>query len=152
VLREDDNGRITGWEPRLLVFTHPAKKLAGRLDVRGDEPGPLVARLEPWGAAVGRLIDGSGKPLRDLTLWTHVKGRSRLGGGTIEHRPGRVRTDAEGRFHIEGLAPGLAYVTSVQSPPGRRVRPSPLEIRPLKAGETLDLGAVVVEFLMESAR
>ena len=46
-------------EPRLLQFSHPAKKLAGSLVVRGAK-GPLTVQLEPAGALTGTVTVTTG--------------------------------------------------------------------------------------------
>src|SRR5262249_28367746 len=54
--------------PRLVVFAHGAKKLGGRVVVRGDEKEPVVVKLEPWGEVSGRFLDADGKPIANATL------------------------------------------------------------------------------------
>jgi hypothetical protein len=129
---------------RALVFRHEGRKLAGWVEVRGDETEHPRVRLEPWGAATGRLINTEGKPLANVTLPVYVK-KPRLGGGSIGHQPERVRTDADGRFRVEGLAPGLAYHFYVQAPMGMRAEKT-IDIEPTKAGETRDMGNVTVAY------
>jgi hypothetical protein len=130
--------------PRSLVFLHPARKLAGWVDLRGDEPGPLRVALAPWSTATGRLVDSAGHPRVDLTVRVSAR-RPRLGGGSIDHDPARVRTDSDGRFRIEGLAPDLPYDLYVQAPP--RQRPNRrIGVEATKSGATRDLGTITVEF------
>jgi RNA polymerase sigma factor (sigma-70 family) len=107
--------------PRLLCFSHLEKKLAGSVVVRGDEPGPITVALRPWAAVSGRLLDAEGKPVQNATLWfTEIpvgrSGRPRsLDTGLYVVDPSAYaprrdpRTDAEGRFQVEGLVPGLKY-------------------------------------------
>ena len=56
------------------------------------------------------------------------------GGGTIDHEPEPIRTDADGRFRVEGMAPGLAYQMYVQAVGGMRAE-KPFEIPAMKPGE-----------------
>lgn len=100
-------------EPRELLFVQRQQKLVGRLEVRGDEKGPVTARLEPWGSLSGRILDEDGQPLagvqiylafphsmfyQPVTWWAHPQGEI-------------ILTDRDGRFHVEGLTPGPARST-----------------------------------------
>jgi hypothetical protein len=140
----EDDTKEKPWPARSLVFLHNARKLAGWVDLRGDEAGPLRVALEPWSTVAGRLVDPDGHPRPDVTLLVHAR-RPRLGGGQIEHEPERVRTDADGRFRIGGLAPGLPYELRVQAPPGQRADRT-IAVAPITPGETRDLGMIAVEF------
>ncbi len=106
--------------PRTILFVQKDRGLISRAAFRGDEPGPVQVRLDRWASATGRLVDKEGKPLRDSTLrlrapsfpspesLTDAEGHSAPDrGGTPWPRP--VQTDNEGRFRIDGIAPGLAY-------------------------------------------
>jgi RNA polymerase sigma factor (sigma-70 family) len=139
-------------EPRLLQFTHPEKKLAGSLVVRGDEKGPLTVPLGPAGALTGRFVTTDGKPLADLELipMTHgpvanplVREKPDVTAGSF---PGGPRTDKAGRFRVEGLAPGLTYrlalrrgmfLLTPEGDVGKGVT--------VQAGETRDLGEVKIK-------
>jgi len=132
---------------RTLVFLHAADKLAGSVSLRGDEAGPIRVKLEPWATALGQIVDPEGKPRANVTLQIRVK-RPRLGGGSIDHEPARIRTDAAGRFRIEGLAPALPYQIDVQAPPKQRADRR-IAIAPTASGETRDLGTIAIAFLGE---
>src|ERR1700734_962589 len=63
--------RVTGLAHhriRILTIHHEGRRLAGSLAVRDAEPGPLVARLRPWGAVSGRLVDRAGRPRAGVVL------------------------------------------------------------------------------------
>jgi RNA polymerase sigma factor (sigma-70 family) len=131
--------------PRTILFWHEGLKLAGALELRGDEPGPVTARLEPWGTVSGRLVDASGKPCPEgAGAWLDLESRlpdvSRYGTSTggVAHitQPGR-----DGRFRIEGLVPGRKYVFSAQGPEGRGPSWNP-EGLSVGSGEDRDLGDV----------
>jgi hypothetical protein len=83
--------------PRRLYFVHAARRLIGSLEVKGTETKPLNVQLQPWAAVRGRLVDAEGRPLRN----------AKLHGGEFAGEDGR--TDAEGRFRLEGLIPGVRY-------------------------------------------
>jgi RNA polymerase sigma factor (sigma-70 family) len=107
--------------PRLLCFVHCDKKVAGSVVARGNEKAPLTVKLAPWATVSGRLLDAEGKPIKKASLrFTEVPVRKpgqpmslEVGLHVIEHsayKPSRdPLTDGEGRFHIEGLVPGLTY-------------------------------------------
>gem|GEM_PF-5833186 len=52
---------LTHHRNRILTIHHEGRCLAGTLAVRDAEPGPLVARLRPWGTVSGRLVDTAGR-------------------------------------------------------------------------------------------
>jgi RNA polymerase sigma factor (sigma-70 family) len=105
---------------RTILFVQKDRALIGRAALRGDEPAPVPVRLDRWASASGRLVDKDGKPHRDATLrlraesfpspqpLTDAKGHSAPDDGG-KPWPLPVPTDNEGRFRIDGLAPGLVY-------------------------------------------
>jgi len=139
-------------EPRLLQFVHPEKKLASSLVVRGDEKGPLKVELGPAGTLTGRFVTTDGKPLADLELFADMSGpvadpRQRLKPDvTAGSFPRGPRTDKDGKFRIEGLAPGLKYRLVLFR--GMYVLVPDGEARKgvtVKAGETKDLGEMKIK-------
>ena len=129
---------------RALVFRHAGRKLAGWTEVKGDQKDRPRVRLEPRATAAGRLLDPEGEPREGIVLKVYAN-KPRVGGGTISHEPEAVRTDAGGRFRIEGLAPDLGYQAYVQPVSGMRAE-KPFEIPALKAGESRDLGTVPIVY------
>jgi RNA polymerase sigma factor (sigma-70 family) len=138
-------------ESRLLQFSHPEKKLAGSLVVRDDEKAKLTVKLEPAGTLTGRFVTTEGKPLGELEIFCPTSGpvpspgmREKLD-VTAGSFPRGPRTDKDGRFKIEGLAPGLKYHLGLSR--------GMFFLRPegdvtkgvtVKAGETNDLGELKV--------
>ena len=118
---------------REVLFYHAEKRLAVVLRVGGDDRGPLTAKLEPCGAVTGRLVTADGKPRAGALL--QVSDWLLPGGG--------LQADKDGRFRIEGLVPGVAYTLDVvqNGQPAGHVFAG----LTLKAGETRDLGDVVVK-------
>jgi RNA polymerase sigma factor (sigma-70 family) len=94
-------------KPRVLQFVHKGKKLAGVLVLRGDEEGPISVRLQPWGALTGRLVSPRGEALTGMAV--HCRVLVKRNGETLDTAALVARSDKEGRFRIEGLAPGLEY-------------------------------------------
>jgi hypothetical protein len=119
-------------EGREVRFMHAEKKLAGVLRVRGDDRGPFIVKLEPWGAVKGQLVSAKGKPQAGLLLRIDP---SLPGSGK--------QTDREGRFLIEGLAPDVPYKLNAFHLEGRWGA-NVFERLKLKAGETRDLGEVTL--------
>jgi RNA polymerase sigma factor (sigma-70 family) len=109
-------GGISPKRPRHMVFVHAEKKLAKVQQVRGDEKGPLTVRLEPLSAITGRIFD-AGRPHAGLKVTAALSTRQEdyqdlpiqllfdyLDWGKILNR--ETRTDAAGRFRIEGWCQG----------------------------------------------
>jgi hypothetical protein len=114
-------------------MTHEGKKLAGWLVVGGDEKAPVRIRLEPWGSAVGRFVTPDGVPLTNVSV----------GLGTL----GGVAADKDGKFRIDGLAPGLKYDLSVSKEPnyGLEISGESTKDVTVGPGETRDLGDIRVK-------
>jgi RNA polymerase sigma factor (sigma-70 family) len=134
-------------EPRLVQVMHAEKKLAGSVVIHGDEKGPVTVKLEAAATLTGRFVTADGKPLGELAVYpktmdplADIRMPPKFD-TTAGSFPRNVRTDKDGRFHIEGLAPGLSYRVQIQrgmfvlSPEGKQA-----ERVTLKAGETKDLG------------
>jgi hypothetical protein len=141
-------------ETRLLQFSHAEKHLAGSLVVRGDTKGPLTVKLGPAGVLTGWCVTrGEKKPLADLEMFADLYGpiadpRMLLKppDPIIGTFPRGIRTDKDGKFRIEDLAPGLkyrfalfkgSYLLMPDGPAGKGVT--------VEAGETKDLGDVTVK-------
>ncbi len=127
-------------EPFTLLFRHDEKRLAAWRDVRGDEPGPIVVRLEPWAEATGRVVDATGKPRPRVAISAYAKDKRRRGNGLVEHRSVPTLTGDDGRFRLDGLAPGLAFRINVQAADNARW----LDLAPAAPGRTTDLGDISI--------
>jgi RNA polymerase sigma factor (sigma-70 family) len=145
---------VTGLGPRqqrLLQFAHLEKGLAGSLLVDGDAKGPLTVTLVPAGTLTGRLVNRNGKPAVGGEI--HALNREYIAPDGIipvpkdvGSLPRPVRTDKDGKFRIEGLAPGLKYRLSYSTYAYYlRILGPGMDNLMVKPGQTKDLGRVVVE-------
>ncbi len=94
--RESPSFEVRGLDParpRRVTIKHVGRKLAGSVNLKGDEAGPLTVRLKPWGTITGHIVDDDGNP----------RGGLRVSGVPI----GR-----DGRFRFEGLVAGHKYEAS----------------------------------------
>ncbi len=129
-------------KPRRITVVHDGRKLIGSVYFKGDEAGPLTLRLQPWGTIIGRVLDAEGRPRKDVRL-------SSLGGiepdrpeinGILpaqQNGPGNL-VDADGRFRVEGLIPGLKYGASAIR--GNMVQGDLFKDVTVAPGEVKDLG------------
>jgi RNA polymerase sigma factor (sigma-70 family) len=117
-------------DERPVVFIHADKHLAGAVKVRGDAKEPLTVKLEPWGIVTGRLVTEDGKPQSGVLL--QIADRLLLNND--------YQTDKDGRFRIEGLAPGMQYTLAVV----QNGKPTAQLFTGLtvKSGESRDLGDI----------
>ena len=134
--------KLNPMRPKRFTFRHDGRKLVGFLLARGDEAEPYTVRLQPWGTITGRLVDAQGKPRPRAHADDH-----RLAGQTRTIRPAascpHVKTDAEGRFRIEGLVPGQSYTgNAVGEEAQNKGFGVVIDRVVLKPGETRDLGDV----------
>ena len=64
-------GGLEPGHPRLVVFTHKARKLVGAAVLKDEDlksNAPLEVKLVPAGAITGRLVDDDGLPWAGATL------------------------------------------------------------------------------------
>jgi hypothetical protein len=132
---------LTGHRIRNLAIHHEGRRLAGTLAVRDAEPGPLVAKLRPWGTVSGRLVDRAGRSRPDVALSYQD---SYLGSRPIAQAfPKDVTTDSSGRFTFVGLVPEREYVIKIVP---RNVFTPSVSVgaaHSVEPGETKDLGDVM---------
>jgi protocatechuate 3,4-dioxygenase beta subunit len=153
-----------------VIFLEPKGKLGVAVNLSGKSAasGPVTVRLEPCGAARGRVVDPGGKPvagtLRDLAVMMVVTPgptRSLLANdksgllAADEDDLARVdpvnyekdpAPDADGRIALPVLIPGatyrvIDYTAAVRGQAGPAVRKE----FTVKPGETLDLGDIRIE-------
>jgi RNA polymerase sigma factor (sigma-70 family) len=145
--------------PRTVVVFSPEKKLGAVQVVRGDEAGPLQVRLGPLSSLTGRALGADGDPRAGLRVSATL---SRTGEGTaglpaqffltadrwVAHLEPKATTDAEGKFRLDGLLPGLKYtlvVSDGEAADADRVLLRRDSVSPPEAGRNEDLGDVVLK-------
>jgi RNA polymerase sigma factor (sigma-70 family) len=138
-------------ETRLLQFSHPERRLAGFVVVKGDTRKPLRVQLGPAAVLTGRLVTPDGQPVKEGEIMgmTGVPqpspGASRpdLSAGTL---PGGIRPDKDGKFRIEGIVPGLTYRLSLlKGNYALQLQGAAADPLTVKPGETKDLGDIPVQ-------
>lgn len=120
-------------EEREVVFVQEDKHWAGAVKVRGDTREPLIVKLEPWGVVSGRLVGPNGMPQPGVLL--------RIAAMMLPRRS--FQTDKDGRFRIEGLAPGVEYTMEVMM--NDQVAGRVFTNLTVNGGETKDLGDIQVK-------
>jgi protocatechuate 3,4-dioxygenase beta subunit len=129
--------------PRLLTFVQPDRKLVGHATLGGNESRLVTVQLQPWATLRGRLLDEEGKPLAGATVRaSYSTYAARWLDGAVSRPPGADKTDAAGRFVIEGVQPGQEFNVAFQkSGHFRDIGPANRSLS-LKPAETRDLGDI----------
>lgn len=141
--------RLIPYAPRVVLGTHVEKKLAGGVVVGPDATEAVVLKLDPWGVVTGRVVDAEGRPVVAWPIQCRPPYSDPLHDSAWTHRP-IPPTDADGRFRIEGLAPGRKYtfITWARQPDGSGGRELVVAKDVVaKPGESRDLGDVDLDAL-----
>jgi hypothetical protein len=142
-------GGLEPGHPRLLVFTHKARKLVGAAVLKDEDlrlSAPLEVKLLPEGVITGRLLDDDGLPWAGATLRVWMSDPDRppsLGFGCAFGE--EVLADAQGRFRVEAFVPGIETEVTIAAPNRVFVQldgGDALRKPALKPGELRDLGDV----------
>jgi RNA polymerase sigma factor (sigma-70 family) len=152
----DDTFEVRGLEPgypRQLIFAHQDSRLVGSIVIAGEDVGngtPIEVCLAPAGRVKGRLVDEDGFPLAGTALSVLSFGIDGVGLPSHGLWPegSAFTTDANGRFDISGLKPGIRSNVNIrrQTRPNYRLDTGGVlfNIILTHAGETRDLGDVKV--------
>jgi protocatechuate 3,4-dioxygenase beta subunit len=129
-------------QPRLVAFLHKERKLVGHVLLAADAREPVTLRLQPGAVLTGRLLDEDGKPLAGIPVSIGYQANGVFWLVKEVFRDNTMKTDADGRFRVEGIFPGLEFGIGFMKgreylDPGKKYRQLTLE-----AG-TRDLGDIV---------
>ncbi|MCX7424273.1 MAG: carboxypeptidase regulatory-like domain-containing protein, partial [Planctomycetia bacterium] len=150
--RTDAEGRfrVERWLDQMTVYAKSKDgKLAGIVEV-GPDDKEVTIPVRPVASAAGRLVDATnGQPLADREIQYGVRIHDLKPDGSQAESwstrfGGTTKSDAEGRFTLEGLTVGAEYDLSVPvqvegDPPNSGRRQSVGNATP-KGRETIDLG------------
>jgi 5-hydroxyisourate hydrolase-like protein (transthyretin family) len=132
-------------KPRLLVFYEPGRKLFGILRLKGDEKTPAQVKLGPGGVVTGRVVGEDGRPLAGVAVRLYHRERQAEEVHAHVHRSSPIETDADGKFRIEEVVPGVKLGLWF-SRARRDYEPVKKgEDRAAEPGKTLELGDVKVK-------
>src|SRR5262249_6340032 len=138
---------------RLVQFVHREKGLAGFLVVQGDTKGPVTVKLAPAGTLTGRVVTRAGRPavggyVESINTDWFTGNRILPTPPDIGAFPRVPWTDNDGKFRVEGLAPGLKYQLYYKSDSrARRIVGPAAEDPTVKPGQTKDLGDIMIQHL-----
>jgi RNA polymerase sigma factor (sigma-70 family) len=131
--------------PRLIAFVHKERKLVGHVLLATDAKEPVTVRLQPGSVLTGRLLDEDGKPLAGITVsFLYSDDRDGMWRGDEAAFAGPVKTDAEGRFRVEGIIPGLKFGLGFRKDKRFFVTEGKYRSMTLQAG-TKDLGDITAK-------
>lgn len=140
--------------PREVAAVSADGNLIAQTSVDAEDRGPLTIQLQPAASVAGHLLDAAtGRPLVDYRVSvryavpkdTFMSPRAWLS----TPAKGQSNTDADGRFHLRALMPGLAQSISLRGPKPEGAfntapvyRPEPLQEITLEIGEIRELGDI----------
>ena|SRR5437868_2660445 len=97
--------------------------------------------------APGQQVDEDGEPRPRVPLRIHFVRKEN--GSVAEHLPHRIATNPEGRFRVEGLAPGVVYQVNLAGVPPNTTIGTVAPRVSIQSGETKDLGDVKGKLFQE---
>jgi RNA polymerase sigma factor (sigma-70 family) len=127
--------------PVQLYLLHRERKLCAELKVKGDEKGPITVKMQRCGTATGRVVDHTGKPVRDAEVtfqMTEYKANDLLKQKLFRDSH-TTTTDADGKFTFERMFPDVEFDLFV-SLPGFRSGAAGSKRTTLEPGKTKDVG------------
>ena len=145
--QESSKVTLMGFTPngvRQVVVIHQGRKLAGVKIVDASKGPAQAIKLFPWGEVRGRIVAPDGTPRADLVFIQGPSFSKKAKVAPFDNLSSNVGTDAEGRFRVDGLVPGMHYGSSV----GDRqfgLLGDLFDDLTVEPGEVKDLGDVKVE-------
>jgi hypothetical protein len=114
--------------------------------LKGEEKGPVTVRLAASATLTGRLVTPDGQPISDGELNSLREPDRMKADPTVGSFPRGLRPDKKGKVRIEGLVPGLTYhLGFIKGNYLHQLGGTAGDGLTLKAGETKDLGDIVVK-------
>jgi RNA polymerase sigma factor (sigma-70 family) len=138
-------------KPRLMVFFHSERHLAGTLMLKGDEKEAVTVKLGAAGSIKGRLLDEDGKPLAGVVVDVRYRQRVAEEIHNCVHRAKQIVSDDRGAFALDDLIPEQKFELSFQHGT-RKFERTPKLVNPaieVKAGESHDLGTLKLKRIVE---
>ncbi|QDT04999.1 Regulatory protein BlaR1 [Rubripirellula lacrimiformis] len=149
--------QVDGYNPevgrRLLIY-HPESDSVAVKDLQGKQSSNLEVSLVPAGRIQGQIVDDSGEPITDSVIendfksfQTHNDPQSIQLAFPPKLNGKPLLTDANGRFEISGLMPGMKYGARASSR-GMEFNRTLGELfadESADTGQTKDLGSIVIE-------
>ena len=127
---------------RTAMFLHRERRLAAAVRLAPDRDPPAKVVLHPCATMTGRVVDAVGNPVAKLWFEVHAAPLSSAAKrDQLEATLARLQTNAEGRFRLDDVPPGLPYILSAIRG-AERVDVTTKDVQP---GETLDLGDVALK-------
>ena len=124
-------------EPWILVVRHPS----GYIELTHDEFKEVKGQvwLRPWGRVEGRLLVGDKPQAGQKVTLSRTGSREEWDRMQIRHHR-EIKTDADGKFVFENVAPGDSWLA--WQPNGRRLRVLRHTLAEVEPGKTLlqDIG------------
>lgn len=115
-----------------VVALHPTETLVGAIEANPEWPDVPAVVLRPLAAVTGQVVDKASQPVASKTVFTYGEGLQQLmyqGGEVLRQRLNfgyqggpQAPTDAQGRFRLEGLVPGMNYYLGVRDDPQQGAR------------------------------
>jgi RNA polymerase sigma factor (sigma-70 family) len=139
-------------QPRALYFLHERRRLVGTATLQAEASAEPIVRMCSAAGVIGRIVDAAGKPVRGLEM--DYQFAERTPNDLIKHtlhgwRSGRWVTDADGRFGLEGMFPGLEFKLFAAKP-GRTELDVLADSITLKQEEIRDLGEKTLPRVQEA--
>jgi RNA polymerase sigma factor (sigma-70 family) len=128
-------------KPRMVAVLHPQRGLGGVTWLSGEEKGTLELKLAPTASLKGRLLDLEGQSIAGAAVVaTYADDVGRDLTRFVKPAPPAVKTDAEGRFELGGVVPGLPMYLDANKDRKSLIGEPRIGVLTLKPGEARDLG------------
>ncbi len=123
-----------------LTFFDEDRRLIGFLLARNDDETPYTVVMKSWATAFGRIIDEKGNGIKVLLVSPDFSIRSHPNPETGIFN--YVKTDPDGRFHIDRIIPGQSYAALIRRKGSIEIIGNAFEDLKLQPGENRNLGTI----------